>query len=183
MCITHRAALVQNWSDGKNNCQHETTYNNNTRVSTRMHEHWNDFTQNPFLSLIDLNLFMDTLFNFIILNRSAKMSPDNHANLFQNNLAKMLPEQFMNKNVSMSQNKNVPRFQDVYVPQFKLENVSTYQNRNVSMFPDKIAGMFQNKNAKMFLGKFVKTNVWIPGGVNNVPMVKHLMLPLHLALL
>ena len=111
------------------------------------------------------------------------MSPDNHANLFQNNLAKMLPGPFMNKNVSMFQNKNVPRFQDVYVPRFKLENVSTYQNRNVSMFPDKIAGMFQNKNAKMSLGKFVKINVWIPGGVNNVPMVKHLILPLHLPLL
>ena len=156
---------------------------NMKRHTITTQEHWNDFTQNPFLSLIDLNLFMDTLFNFIILNRSAKMSPDNHASLFQNNLAKMLPGPFMNKNVSMFQNKNVPRFLEPYVPQFKLKNVSTYQNRNVSMFPDKIAGMFQNKNAKMFLGKFVKTNVWIPGGVNNVPMVKHLMLPLHLALL
>ena len=35
----------------------------------------------------------------------------------------------------------------------------------------------------MFPEKFVKTNVWIPGGVNNVPMVKHLILPLHLPLL
>ena len=35
MCITYRAALLQNWSDGKNNCQHEVTYNNKPRVSTR----------------------------------------------------------------------------------------------------------------------------------------------------
>ena len=44
MCITYRAALVQNWSDGKNNCQHEATYNNITGVSARLREHWNDFT-------------------------------------------------------------------------------------------------------------------------------------------
>ena len=117
---------------------------------------------------------MDTLLHFIILNRSAKTFPGNHANLFQKNLAKMLPGPFLNKNVSMSQNKNVLKFQEPYVPQFKLQNVSTYQNRNVSMFPDKSAGMFQNKNAKMFPGKFAKTNVWILGGVNNVLMVKSL---------
>ena len=35
MCITYRAALLQNWSDGKNNCQHEVTYNNNPGVSSR----------------------------------------------------------------------------------------------------------------------------------------------------
>ena len=36
MCITYRAALVQNWSDGKNNCQHEATYNNNTGVRSKV---------------------------------------------------------------------------------------------------------------------------------------------------
>ena len=35
MCITYRAALLQNWSDGKNNCQHEVTYKNNPGVSSR----------------------------------------------------------------------------------------------------------------------------------------------------
>ena len=37
--IPSSMALLQNWSDGKNNCQHEVTYNNNTGVSsTRLRE-------------------------------------------------------------------------------------------------------------------------------------------------
>jgi hypothetical protein len=35
MCIAYRAALVQIWSDGKNNCQHEVTYYCSTGFSSR----------------------------------------------------------------------------------------------------------------------------------------------------
>ena len=37
MCITYRAALVQKWSDGKNNCQREATYCSSPTF-------WNDFS-------------------------------------------------------------------------------------------------------------------------------------------
>ena len=45
MCITYRAALVQNWSDRKNNCQHEATNYNNTRVRSKVAWAWKDFTR------------------------------------------------------------------------------------------------------------------------------------------
>ena len=45
MCITYRATLLQNWSDRKNDCQHEATYNNNTGVRSKVAWAWKDFSK------------------------------------------------------------------------------------------------------------------------------------------
>ena len=68
VCITYRAALLQKWSDGKNNCQREATYCNSPTF-------WNDFTSNdinPRICIIEktkkllfFNFFRKNTPNFI----------------------------------------------------------------------------------------------------------------------